>query len=38
MTGNSEKLTVISQQLMTKLLDMLLTKEPVLLLTVVKFL
>ena len=38
MTGNSEKLTEISQQLMTKLLDMLLTKESVLLLTVVKFL
>ncbi len=30
-TGNSEKLTVISLQLMSKLLDTLLTKEPVLL-------
>ena len=37
-TGNSEKRTVISQQLMAKLLDTLLTKEPVLLFTVVKFL
>ncbi len=37
MTGNSEKLTVISQQLMTKLLDTLLIKEPLLLFTVVKF-
>ncbi len=37
-TGNSEKLSVISQQLMTKLLDTLLIKEPLLLFTVVKFL
>ncbi len=35
MTGNSEELTVIFQQRVTKLLDILLTKESVLLFTAV---
>ena len=37
-TGNSEELTVIFQQWVTKLLDILLTKESVLLFTAVDFL